>query len=206
MGWEQIKIEPRQTRVSFEEAKTVFYDDCALVIADPDSSETEDRFVILGFSANTGILVVCHCYRDNEDVIRIISARRATRNESSHYKRWGKETWGKNTISAKRRGTPTQSSSKSKWRSSCRRTQSLISSRRRRRRVSRIKRSSIFIWPIALEAASVSRFPGTSNAYGLVPTLLICLSLRRPVRRFLTLRWELKRDWQTSFQIVCRAQ
>ena len=73
--------------VSFDEAKTVFYDDCALIIADPDNSEAEDRFVILGFSANARILVVCHCYRDGEGVIRIISARKATRNESSHYKR-----------------------------------------------------------------------------------------------------------------------
>ena len=73
--------------VSFEEAKTVFYDDAALIISDPDNSEEEDRFVILGFSTNARILVVCHCYRDNEGVIRIISARKATKNESSHYKR-----------------------------------------------------------------------------------------------------------------------
>ena len=58
-----------------------------MVIADPDNSETEDRFVILGFSANARILVVCHCYRDNEGVIAIISARKATRNEASHYRR-----------------------------------------------------------------------------------------------------------------------
>ncbi len=87
--WDENKAKLNLAKhgVSFEEAKTVFYDDCALVIADPDNSETEDRFVILGFSANARILVVCHCYRDNEGVIRIISARRATRNESSHYKR-----------------------------------------------------------------------------------------------------------------------
>ena len=87
--WDENKAKSNLIKhgVSFEEAKTVFYDDSALVIADPDNSETEDRFVILGFSANARILVVCHCYRDNEGIIRIISARKATRNESSHYKR-----------------------------------------------------------------------------------------------------------------------
>ncbi|MBO5528906.1 MAG: BrnT family toxin [Bacilli bacterium] len=87
----------KDLRFEWEErkAKTVFYDDAALVIADPDNSETEDRFVILGFSANARILVVCHCYRDNEGVIRIISARKATRNEASHYRRRGKEHEGR---------------------------------------------------------------------------------------------------------------
>ena len=73
--------------VTFEEAKTVFYDECALVIMDPEHSEVEECFVILGFSANARILVVCHCYRDSEGIIRIISARKATRIEASHYKR-----------------------------------------------------------------------------------------------------------------------
>jgi uncharacterized DUF497 family protein len=73
--------------VSFEEAKTVFYDSFALIISDPDNSETEDRFVILGFSEKARILVVCHCYREDETCIRIISARKATRKESSYYKK-----------------------------------------------------------------------------------------------------------------------
>ena len=87
--WDERKAKSNLSKhgVSFEEAKTVFYDDAALVISDPDNSETEDRFVILGFSANARILVVCHCYRDNEGVIRIISARKATRNEANHYRR-----------------------------------------------------------------------------------------------------------------------
>jgi len=87
--WDENKAKSNLAKhgVSFEEAKTVFYDDAALVISDPDNSDDEDRFVILGFSAHARILVVCHCYRDNEGVIRIISARKATRNESSHYKR-----------------------------------------------------------------------------------------------------------------------
>ena len=73
--------------VSFEEARTVFLDDSALLIDDPDHSVDEERFVLLGVSANLRWLVVCHCYRiadaEGPDVIRIISARRATRAERS---------------------------------------------------------------------------------------------------------------------------
>ncbi len=74
--------------MSFDEAATVFSDEHALLIADPDHSEAEDRFVLLGLSANLRTLVVCHCYR-RQDVIRIISARRATKPERAHYnQRW----------------------------------------------------------------------------------------------------------------------
>ena len=85
--WDENKARSNLVKhgVSFEEAQTVFYDESALIIADPDNSETEDRFVLLGFSANARILVVCHCYKDGEGTIRIISARKATRNESSYY-------------------------------------------------------------------------------------------------------------------------
>lgn len=73
--------------IAFEEAQTVF-DDCdALRIFDPDHSEGEDRFVILGLSSVLRLLVVCHCYRENDEQIRIISARKATRKESVDYKR-----------------------------------------------------------------------------------------------------------------------
>ena len=72
---------------AFGEAATVFQDEDALQIFDPDHSEAEDRFILLGMSSILRILVVCHCYRANDDVIRIISARKATRNESSTYKR-----------------------------------------------------------------------------------------------------------------------
>jgi uncharacterized DUF497 family protein len=71
--------------VSFEEAATVFEDVNALVISDPEHSEDEERFVILGFSLQANLLVVCHCYRASESVIRIISARKATKNESRQY-------------------------------------------------------------------------------------------------------------------------
>ena len=73
--------------ISFEEAKTVFYDDEALVRDDPEHSEDEERFVILGLSSRANLLIVCHCYRASETVIRIISARKATKNESRFYER-----------------------------------------------------------------------------------------------------------------------
>lgn len=61
------------------------WDDEALLRDDPDHSEEEDRFVILGFSSNANLLVVCHCYREGDSVIRIISARKATTAESTQY-------------------------------------------------------------------------------------------------------------------------
>lgn len=86
-AWDPRKnvVNRRKHHVSFEEARTVFYDDDALVISDPEHSQEEDRFLILGFSAQARLLVVCHCYRESESVIRIISARKATRNESRQY-------------------------------------------------------------------------------------------------------------------------
>ena len=73
--------------ISFEEAKTVFYDDFARLIHDPDHSDEEDRFLLLGLSENPRLLIVCHCYRDSDSVIRIISARKATKKEVSVYER-----------------------------------------------------------------------------------------------------------------------
>jgi hypothetical protein len=73
--------------VSFEEAQTAFYDERALLITDPD--EREERFVLLGLSAALRVLLVCHCYRKTDEVIRIISARKANRGEREEYeKRW----------------------------------------------------------------------------------------------------------------------
>jgi len=71
--------------ISFEEAQTVFLDENALMIHDPDHSEEEDRFIILGLSVKFRVLVVCHCYRKSNEVIRIISARKATRTEQKRY-------------------------------------------------------------------------------------------------------------------------
>jgi len=79
----------RKHGVRFDEATTVFSDERALLLDDPDHSEEEERFVLLGLSANLRTLVVCHCYREAEGVIRLISARKATRKERSEYsQRW----------------------------------------------------------------------------------------------------------------------
>lgn len=71
--------------VSFTEARSVFADERAKLIADPDHSNEEDRFILLGLSASLRLLVVCHCYRSKSNVIRIISARKATSAESHDY-------------------------------------------------------------------------------------------------------------------------
>ena len=76
----------KKHKVSFEEARTVFSDPFARIINDPDHSDEEERFIILGVSKKKRILIVCHCYRLNEEVIRIISARKATKNEQSSYR------------------------------------------------------------------------------------------------------------------------
>ncbi|MBQ7437746.1 MAG: BrnT family toxin [Oscillospiraceae bacterium] len=75
----------KKHHISFEEAQTVFYDEHALLIDDPDHSEEEERFILLGFSRRANLLVVCHCYRQSESVIRIISARKATKTEEKSY-------------------------------------------------------------------------------------------------------------------------
>ncbi len=87
--WDEHKnqINQRKHGISFEEAATVFYDEEALVRDDPEHSKEEDRFVILGFSNKANLLVVCHCFRASETVIRIISARKATKTESKFYGR-----------------------------------------------------------------------------------------------------------------------
>ncbi|MCL2486442.1 MAG: BrnT family toxin [Oscillospiraceae bacterium] len=85
--WDKNKnlINQKKHKISFEEAKTVFYDEEARIIDDPEHSEEEDRFIILGLSKKANLLVVCHCYKDSETVIRIISARKATRTEANQY-------------------------------------------------------------------------------------------------------------------------
>ena len=85
--WDEQKNEKnkKKHKISFEEAKTVFYDEEALLIDDPEHSEDEERFILLGLSKKANLLVVCHCYRASETVIRIISARKATKNEAKQY-------------------------------------------------------------------------------------------------------------------------
>jgi hypothetical protein len=89
--WDENKNEINKSKhdISFEEAKTVFYDEDALVIDDPEHSEHEERFIILGFSMKANLLVVCHCYRESDMVIRIISARKATKTEAKFYENRG---------------------------------------------------------------------------------------------------------------------
>jgi len=85
--WDENKntINKIKHHISFEEAETVFYDDLALMIDDPDHSQDEERFIILGMSSKANLLIVCHCYRASETVIRIISARKATKTEAMYY-------------------------------------------------------------------------------------------------------------------------
>jgi hypothetical protein len=88
--WDERKntANRRKHGVSFEEAEFVFYDDRAILTEDPDEEE-EDRFILLGLSAGLRTLVVCHCYREDDSVIRIISARKAHREERRDYEaRW----------------------------------------------------------------------------------------------------------------------
>lgn len=87
--WDENKntTNKRKHQVSFEEAATVFFDENALLISDDEHSEEEDRYVIIGMSVEARLIVVCHCYRNNEKIIRIISARKATKNESLQYAR-----------------------------------------------------------------------------------------------------------------------
>jgi uncharacterized protein len=76
----------KKHNVSFDEAQTVFYDDYAVQFYDEENSETEQRFLMLGFSSEAKLLLVCHCERDDGNVIWLISARRATKSESKYYK------------------------------------------------------------------------------------------------------------------------
>jgi uncharacterized DUF497 family protein len=85
--WDEPKAKANAKKhgVSFDEAKSVFYDTNARLIPDPDHSDDEDRFVLLGMSEQLRIFVVCHCYRDDDLIIRLISARKATRHEQKLY-------------------------------------------------------------------------------------------------------------------------
>ena len=86
--WDDVKAiaNARKHGVTFEEARTVFFDEQAKLIDDPDHSDDEERFVILGLSSMPRLLLVCHCYRKSGNLIRIISARKATNKESKSYR------------------------------------------------------------------------------------------------------------------------
>ena len=85
--WDERKDRQNQKKhgVSFEEAQSVFFDDAAREFFDPDHSEDEERFLLVGRSYRLRVLLICHCYRESESVIRIISARRATNKERAVY-------------------------------------------------------------------------------------------------------------------------
>ena len=85
--WDEDKNQKniKEHKVSFQEAETVFYDPNAKLIHDPDHSAEEDRFIILGISKSLKLLVVCHCYREEDEIIRIITARKATKKEIKEY-------------------------------------------------------------------------------------------------------------------------
>ena len=88
----EFALDPRKARsnlakhgIAFEEGQTVFLDENARLITDPDHSIDEDRFVLLGYRNLARCLIVIHCYRQDESIIRIISARRATPTEETGY-------------------------------------------------------------------------------------------------------------------------
>lgn len=85
--WDERKNRSNRRKhgIDFREAQSVFYDDYALMIDDPEHSDVEDRFVLMGLSTALRVLVVCHCYRKHGDVIRIISARKADAEEREVY-------------------------------------------------------------------------------------------------------------------------
>lgn len=86
-AWDPAKSRSNERKhgVSFEEAQTAFHDDGAMIYFDPDHSGEEDRFLLLGMSARERVLVVCHCYRESDTLVRIISARRADKGEREAY-------------------------------------------------------------------------------------------------------------------------
>ena len=85
--WDENKnrINLEKHGITFEEASTVFFDDRAILFDDPEHYIDEDRFLLLGMSETAKVCIVCHCYRENDTVIRIISARQATRKEKQRY-------------------------------------------------------------------------------------------------------------------------
>ena len=85
--WDAVKARAnvRKHGISFEEAQTVFYDEFAIQFFDDDHSSHEERFLLLGLSSGARLLIVCHCERETGNVVRIISARKATATESKSY-------------------------------------------------------------------------------------------------------------------------
>lgn len=85
--WDTDKASSNKKKhsVSFEEAKSIFYDEFAVQFYGEENSDSEDRFLMLGFSDEARLLIVCNCERNDGNIIRIISARKATKNEANYY-------------------------------------------------------------------------------------------------------------------------
>ncbi len=85
--WDKLKENSNVKKhgISFEEARSAFYDENAIQFFDPDHSDDEDRFILLGVSHKLNTLVVCHCFREEETTVRIISARKADKDEANAY-------------------------------------------------------------------------------------------------------------------------
>ena len=85
--WDENKNQTnwRKHGIDFDEASSVFFDERAILFDDPEHSQQEERFILLGMSQTTNICIVCHCYRESDTVIRIISARKATKKEVDRY-------------------------------------------------------------------------------------------------------------------------
>lgn len=85
--WSAVKASQNLEKhgVAFEEAQTVFYQPTTKVAHDPEHSESEDRFLAVGYSSLSRLLIVVHCYKEEEETIRIISARRTTRSERKQF-------------------------------------------------------------------------------------------------------------------------
>jgi uncharacterized DUF497 family protein len=88
--WDEEKNQENKRKhgVPFEEAQTVFLDENSVRFFDPDHSRDEDRFIMVGMSIRLRVVVVCHCYRQDDSVIRIISARKADRKEQNDYRKY----------------------------------------------------------------------------------------------------------------------
>ena len=86
--WDQAKANANLKKhgVTFEDARSVFFDEFAVQFFDEDHSSEEERFLLLGLSSDAKLLLVCHCEREQGNVVRIISARRATKREAAHYR------------------------------------------------------------------------------------------------------------------------
>jgi len=91
-NWDEGKeiINKKKHGISFEEAMTAFADEHAQIYNDEEHSDTEARFILIGYSEESRLLMVCHCYRDSETITRIISARKATRHERHKYEKENK--------------------------------------------------------------------------------------------------------------------